>query len=278
MNFYSNSKNTLPRLIFTGDVHVDAPNNHFRREPVEYILYIITKGQMTLVENDVTYQLNQGDFIVLSPEYTHYGVESNFEVDYIYMHFLWDGIEEINVTGNDEYQTRLLHAKTQEYDTFYIPKYSHISYSKLLIAKQYYDSIREEHSDKTNFYRTNASCIFYQLLIHLQRNCTQSITKGPAVVSKIVEYLDEHLKENLGSDDIEMKFHMNFDHLNRLFKKHTGQTIIRYHNFCRINEAKKMLGSGLYSVSQTSEILGFCNEFYFSRVFKQITGISPSKM
>ena len=60
---------------------------------------------------------------------------------------------------------------------------------------------------------------------------------------------------------------MNFDYLNRQFKKYTGDTIFRFLNGYRIEESKRFLKSEQYSNAAIASMTGFQNEFYFSKVF-----------
>jgi two-component system response regulator YesN len=50
---------------------------------------------------------------------------------------------------------------------------------------------------------------------------------------------------------------------------------VNYVNGLKIEEAKKLLVSTSYSVSEITEIVGFSTTPYFSRVFKATSGLSP---
>ena len=47
-------------------------------------------------------------------------------------------------------------------------------------------------------------------------------------------------------------------------------------NEYRVYRSRELLATGLYTHKQIAAEVGFCNEFYFSRVFKKVIGISPS--
>lgn len=61
-----------------------------------------------------------------------------------------------------------------------------------------------------------------------------------------------------------------------LFKAATGYSPTKYANLKKIEKAKDLLLSGTFNVSGAAEELGFESVFYFSRLFKAITGQSPS--
>jgi AraC-like DNA-binding protein len=61
-----------------------------------------------------------------------------------------------------------------------------------------------------------------------------------------------------------------------LFRQYTGQSVLRYQNWLRINKAKDILSSGEYSVTEAARETGFQDIYYFSRLFKKLTGFNPS--
>ena len=70
------------------------------------------------------------------------------------------------------------------------------------------------------------------------------------------------------------------DYMRRLFYAQMGQTPHEYLNNLRIKTAKKLLSSrktSNYSVSEISDMVGFNDLSYFSRVFKKATGFPPGK-
>ena len=71
------------------------------------------------------------------------------------------------------------------------------------------------------------------------------------------------------------KFEYNPKYLSSLFKKFTGRTLKNYLTEQRINAAKQLLASGNESVKQVAYKVGFTDEYYFMRVFKAETGMTP---
>jgi AraC-like DNA-binding protein len=61
-----------------------------------------------------------------------------------------------------------------------------------------------------------------------------------------------------------------------LFHELTGCSVTRYQNRLRIEAARDRLASGQFSVGQVADELGFRDVYYFSRLFKRMTGLPPS--
>lgn len=69
------------------------------------------------------------------------------------------------------------------------------------------------------------------------------------------------------------------DYVRRIFKQKTGFTPKAYLNNLRIKKAKELLldKKAKYNVKQTAIACGFNDQYYFSRMFKRATGISPDR-
>jgi len=100
---------------------------------------------------------------------------------------------------------------------------------------------------------------------------------------EFVERLEEALVANIGNAEFRLdrcmeQFPVTKDYLRRTFKKETGKTPIQYLTVLRIESAKrlfeKMYGDEL-SVKFVAAQVGFEDPYYFSRVFKAVTGLSP---
>ncbi|MFF2888547.1 helix-turn-helix domain-containing protein [Paenibacillus sp. NPDC057967] len=63
----------------------------------------------------------------------------------------------------------------------------------------------------------------------------------------------------------------------RLFKEITGKSPLQYLNDMRMDKAKQLLVSGEDKLSGIAQQIGFANEYYFSRRFKQTIGIAPGQ-
>ena len=61
------------------------------------------------------------------------------------------------------------------------------------------------------------------------------------------------------------------------FKKYTGETPLQFLIKLRLDTAKNLLKSTTCTVNEISEMIGYDNPLYFSRLFSKHVGISPQK-
>ena len=95
------------------------------------------------------------------------------------------------------------------------------------------------------------------------------------IVENVKKYIKEHIHEKLSLNSVSEIFNISPNYLSVLFSKYNDVGFTDYINQCKIEVAEKMLLEGDYKIYEISDTLGFESAFYFSRVFKKITGVSP---
>ena len=96
-------------------------------------------------------------------------------------------------------------------------------------------------------------------------------------IAEVRRFIRVKMKGNISASDIAEKFNYERSYLHRLFKEKYGVTVKQYMTSVRMSRAKRLLESGK-SVVETAYETGYCNEFNFSKAFKQFYGVCPSAM
>ncbi|MFC3802214.1 response regulator [Cohnella sp. GCM10012308] len=96
-----------------------------------------------------------------------------------------------------------------------------------------------------------------------------------AVIAKIQSYVQEHLNEELGRDDIARAVYRNPAYLSRLFRKETGMSLTDYIAQAKIERAKRLLTETNDKISNIAEGLGYMHFSYFAKLFRKIAGVTP---
>ena len=96
-------------------------------------------------------------------------------------------------------------------------------------------------------------------------------------VVPVKAWLDERYAEKITLDDLSARFFINKYYLTRVFKEQYGQSINAYLLGVRITKAKQLLRFTDKSVEEIGLECGLGAPHYFSRVFKGVEGMSPSK-
>ncbi|MGE7666303.1 helix-turn-helix transcriptional regulator [Ureibacillus composti] len=94
-------------------------------------------------------------------------------------------------------------------------------------------------------------------------------------VNKVIMYINDELESDLTVESIANKFHISTSHLSRIFREHVGITLVEYLNVRRVEESQYYLRHTNKSITSISDQFHFCNQSYFTRIFKKYTGVTP---
>ncbi len=275
---------------------IQPPYVHNKRKLDEYVIYLIKKGKMYLEENSIKYVLIPGDFILLDSECHHGGYKPSY-CEYFYIHFKCDGLSKIEYHSdqdllkhmvskrNDSLKSDPFSYTTMENDRIMLPKYFHLNnYSDLLKINLLLEEATAANNNPLDNYKVLCSVKVMEAFIEIYRsyvllmteNNSKGIPKSYHKVQEILEYINTSYVDKITSTDIEEKADCNFDHINRVFKQLTHKTIFTYLNSVRINHAKQLISTTNMKMSEVGQAVGFADLYYFSKVFKKATGVSPS--
>ena len=90
------------------------------------------------------------------------------------------------------------------------------------------------------------------------------------------EILENNYREKLNIREIARELGISRNYLSTIFRNKTGYSIVEYLNGIRLEAAKRLLRSNELKIYEIAEETGFSDTYYFSKVFKAHTGVSPS--
>lgn len=111
-----------------------------------------------------------------------------------------------------------------------------------------------------------------------EKNLTSLSSEKPSgkeLVSLIEHYVKSHLSEDNSIIRICSRFMISQPYLSKIFKKYKNCTYNEYIINLKITEARKLLESHDCLIGEVAETLGFTDQFYFSKVFKNAVGCTP---
>ena len=108
-------------------------------------------------------------------------------------------------------------------------------------------------------------------------NCRQYELYKDPLAADVASYLWDHLGDEITLESVLKRFCVNKNTLNEAFNKEFSMSCMAYLEKLRVDLAKKLLQFGDESVSEISQICGYAETGYFSKVFKKHTGQAPSE-
>lgn len=99
-----------------------------------------------------------------------------------------------------------------------------------------------------------------------------------AEIAHAIMLIKQHYcEEGFGLSEVAENVGMNKQYLSSLFKKEVGQGFSDYLNRVRIGRACELLENTTMKSYEISQVIGFQDESYFSRVFKKVVGVRPNE-
>ncbi len=95
------------------------------------------------------------------------------------------------------------------------------------------------------------------------------------IIAEVKTYIKNNLSGDLRIDEICRECGIGRTKIYRMFRKECGMGIAKYINEKRLKLAQKLLRTTTKSITEISELCGFCDYNYFGRSYKQHFGISP---
>ncbi len=121
------------------------------------------------------------------------------------------------------------------------------------------------------------SCLYQSVLACLQQCAiTLPLQKYSPLVQRTMDYIRNNLSIQLSIAQIANVFFVSESKLRTYFREETGLSIGKYIDKLVFIKAKQLLRDKTLSINQISQILGFGDQFYFSRRFREFFCQTPS--
>ena len=121
-----------------------------------------------------------------------------------------------------------------------------------------------------------ARCSAYLSLIicELIRLCGQ--TDENSYIRRVREMIRNDPASKLTVAELADRVHLNASYLSTLWKRECGITLGEYRLRCQIELAERFLSQKSTTIRSVAEKAGFCDVYYFSRIFRSRVGMTPS--
>lgn len=211
------------------------------------ILYVIS-GKAELTFADTKRTLCENEWLFMPPQASYY----------------------LDAYGSNSWKFYVIaFSSTEEYD---IPiTHSGVSTPRI---KELFRSAHTIWEEKNSGHVTYTKSLIYLILYEIISDQYANTYRTPSL-NDVLTYMRIHYKEKLTLETLADRSGYSISYFKRLFTDTMGVSPIRYLNNIRIEHAKEMLRSNLFTIGEIAEECGFENIYYFSNVFKKHTGVSP---
>lgn len=245
--------NSFLHIYGAGIVFPDS-RYEFNKEKESYLFEYIAGGKGFIVSNGKNREVLPGDCIVAAQHgKIHYGADKNNP--YIK---LWFSV-------NGTYVDSLYKSCCQE--PFVV---------RSVNTYPLFEKMFEMLEKNGNTISVSANIILNILLaVCGYANNYESNPQSKAKLFKL--YMDSFVESDVNFEKAAMHIGVSQRQATKLFKEEYGITPTKYLRVARLQAAKKLLESTEKTVSEIAQTLRFCDQSYFSSVFKKEFGMYPSE-
>ncbi len=220
-----------------------------------FYMYLVFKGEATLRTNEKTYPLKPGTLFITFPYQQHELVDYR-DFAYLYITFSGNGANKI-------------------LNQFSITPENMVFHSFGHLTEFWMNSIRRVNP--SNIHILTESVLLHTLSYIDQCELVVD-NRFSAEFNEILAYIHNNYADTeLSVSKLADIFCFNKKYLSSLFAKNIQIKFTDYLTQLRIEQAIQLMKEGVFSVSELALRCGFSDPFYFSKVFKRLKGVSPSK-
>jgi AraC family transcriptional regulator len=99
---------------------------------------------------------------------------------------------------------------------------------------------------------------------------------APSVLRRCIELMEARLEGDLGLDELASEAGLSTSHFIRSFRESTGKTPYQFLLDRRVQRAQTLMRNARASLAEVAKLTGFANQHHLARVFRRITGTTPS--
>ena len=226
----------------------------------DFQLLYIAKGKCVFTFNGEDTIVEEGNIVVYFPSEPQYYVYKKIDSPVVYwIHF--SGFNALNFLKQNN---------LSKSGIYFLGIKNEISLLFHIIIKEL--QIKQiNHFEMCNLYTE-------QLITLIARYLTGSTNinyKQNKILENALEYFNEKFNTAININEYANSCNISCCWFIRSFKQYTGTTPTQYITNIRINKAKNLLHSSSFSISEVSNLIGYQNPLYFSRIFKKIVGVAP---
>jgi AraC-like DNA-binding protein len=184
------------------------------------------------------------------------------------------------VIGNEAWCYARIHFQLPESEKSHFPFYnSHFALKTGINPKiiEYVKYLIKNDSKPDSISRLLCKATFIKLLEEFVLTAKKLQRDDAAdIIDNAVTYINERYWEPITIERLAEEYGLTGKRFGYLFFKHVGMAPLKYLTELRMRHAKELLSTCECTITQISECIGYENPYYFSNIFKQYTGVSPS--
>lgn len=250
-----------------GTYHLYTQNRlptHRPRGRLDYQILYIASGKAHFYFHGKEEVISAGNMVLYRPKeeqrYYYYGVD---QTEVYWVHFTGNNVKNILRKYGIADDVHVIHTGTS------------LEYKRLfLLMIQELKLCKEDYEEMLVSYLRELLIMIHRVILSKPRGKSFFLMNE---IDAAVQYFHANYHKAISIEDYAASHNMSTSWFIRNFKEYTNATPAQYILSLRISNARTLLETTAYNVSEISNIIGYENPLYFSRIFKKQCGMSPSE-
>lgn len=258
------------RVTLCGTNVYPKPEPHLDRIMEEHDLLYIFSGEQAVAQDDENYILQTGDLIFLRAGSHHYGTAPcsvNMRSMFIHCNPLPGDHREAYVTKEEMGASE---------DTFILPTVIHCGKNNNI--NDLFNAIIDLFWSHKSSKERRLTLLLNLLMDELVGVALENVPQREEWSVSVISLFKENPDRIFSLEEVAERVNMNVRTLSARFREITGQSIHQYQLDLKLEAAYQDLRTGQRTVKDVAMSYGFCDAYYFSRLFKKKFGVAPKQI
>lgn len=223
-----------------------------------YLLYVIS-GNLRVKAEAGDIICTAGNFLIFPPNrpYSYYH-DRHEEIECYWIHFSGSDVEKA----------------LMQYSFGIFPEVNTVVHDLVINAR--YSNIFNAFSQNDRFRDRELSILFDRLLLSLAKRISGAHS-ARTVLTKSLNYINSNYNTDIYIPDLAALENLSLSRYNTVFREVTGMSPSGYIKQLRLSAACEFLLSTDLPINLIGEYVGYHNPYFFSKIFKQNIGMSPTE-
>lgn len=261
-------KNPIISSLFATDIgYYPQASDHFRERPdgcEQNILIYCVDGKGWIEADGEKTVIRPNEYFTIPAHKAHrYGADENDPWSIYWLHFIGEKAN-LFLKGN--------RIEISRFDTSESSRFR----ERIFLFQEIVENLQPGLTVSNLEYAS--TCLWHLLgsfrFVRAYRKIKQAKTLDK--VGKSIYYMNEQIDKNISAQELASQCGLSLSHYCLVFKKHTSYTPLLYFTRLKVQKACNMLDLTGKTVKEIAHVLGFEDQYYFTRVFKKIMGMPPT--
>ncbi len=241
---------------------------YFHFHAFEYELYYLKSGTKRYIVDDMSYDLSEGDLMIIHPGENHRSTSTDTKPHYrLIIYFSKDSFERF---GDIIERESLFDCLSPHMVS--IPAKRRPEFERLFDLISCLDN--DDLASEVGMARFEALMFDFLCRLSEVTKATTNLKSNPAV-TQAIGYIKQNYRTNLTLKSVAEAVYTSPGRLSKLFPECTGMNFGEFLTDIRMKKAMELLRHGGKTISEVAAECGFSSPSYMGDVFRRVAGISP---